>query len=160
MFTRPGNHGNPMTKHGNLQHGLTLNTGWWFGTMEFWWLSIQLGMEHHPNWRFVHHFSEGWRKTTNQIINHHLHSFTIHLPSLITQNRLNQSFWAMFFNHKTTAQASRKRPPCGFAFVPDPRNDLHSVCRRCLWLDADSVCWNGRAKENLSGGCLKYQFVY
>ena len=26
----------------------------------------KLGMNHDPNWRFVHQFSEGWRKTTNQ----------------------------------------------------------------------------------------------
>ena len=35
-----------------------LISGWWFGTGILW-LSIQLGMENHPNWLSLHHFSEG-----------------------------------------------------------------------------------------------------
>ena len=45
-------------------------TGWWFGTWILW-LSIYIYCIywecHNPNWLSLHHFSEGWRKTTNQI---------------------------------------------------------------------------------------------
>ena len=44
-------------------------SGWWW--LEHGWIMTfqkQLGMEfHHPNWLSLHHFSEGWRKPTNQI---------------------------------------------------------------------------------------------
>ena len=41
-------------------------SGWWFGTWILW-LSIQLGMSSSQLTNSLHHFSEGWRKTTNQI---------------------------------------------------------------------------------------------
>jgi hypothetical protein len=36
--------------------------------MDFWWISIQLGMSCHPNWLSLHHFSEGLVETTNQVL--------------------------------------------------------------------------------------------
>ena len=46
-------------------------SGWWFGTCI---LFCPFSWEcHHPNWRFVHHFSEGWRTTTNQIFDYILY---------------------------------------------------------------------------------------
>ena len=44
---------------------------------------------HHPNWRVVHHFSEGWLKTTNQsllltIINHIITMVLTIINSILT----------------------------------------------------------------------------
>ena len=41
--------------------------GWWFGTMEFYDFPVSWEC-YHPNWLSLHHFSEGWRKTTNQCL--------------------------------------------------------------------------------------------
>ena len=39
----------------------------------FFWLSIQLGISSSQLTNSLHHFSEGWRKTTNQPLKHHRH---------------------------------------------------------------------------------------
>ena len=47
------------TKNGGLMEvSYGFITGWWFGTFLSY-FSIQLGMENHPNWLLLHHFSEG-----------------------------------------------------------------------------------------------------